>query len=167
MDYMNEASDLQNSSSWTQVTNRKHIKPPSNINQLQSHPPSVLNQLYSHPPSNINQLQLHPPSLLNPLKKHNQNSQGFRQNSPWRSKLKTVHGNAKSITYDNSIHSINPADINLVILGLSKDTSSESLISYVNNHNIKLLKCEVLTKSENAHLLSYKGSIRCSDYDTH
>lgn len=141
MDYMNEGSDLQNS--WTFVNKRHHYKPPSVLNQLKSHPPSVFNQ----------------------LQKQNQNSEGFRQNSAWRSKLKTVHGNAKSISSENSLSSITPADINLVIFGLSKDTSSDNLVSYVNNHDIKLLKCEVLTKSENAHSLSYKVSIRSSDYD--
>ena len=57
------------------------------------------------------------------------------------------------------------ADIHLVVYGLAKHVTSLQLSCFIENKDIKILGCDILTKYEGARSLSFKITIRSCDYE--
>ena len=78
----------------------------------------------------------------------------------WRQKANIVRGTAKCETGRESLS----ADIHLVLYGLAKHVTSLQLSRFIEHKGLKIGSCDLLTKYEGAHSLSFKIT-RSSEYD--
>ena len=79
----------------------------------------------------------------------------------WRQKANIVGGNAKCETGGESLS----ADIHLVIYELAKHVTSLQLSRFIEDEGLKIWSYDLLTKYEGPHSVSFKITIRSSEYE--
>ena len=79
----------------------------------------------------------------------------------WRQKANIVRGTAKCETGSESLS----ADVHLVVYGLAKHVTSLQLSRFIEDKGLKIGSCDLLTKYEGAHSLSFEITTRSSEYD--
>ena len=72
----------------------------------------------------------------------------------------TLYGTAQGQTNDLQL----AADIHLVAKGVGKQVTAIRLAEFLESRGMKVVDCELLTTYENARSLSYKVTIKASDY---
>ena len=79
----------------------------------------------------------------------------------WRQRLNILSGTASDESGCNSFS----ADIHLVAYGVAKQVTGIQLSHFLQERGLNVLRCDLLTKYENARSLAYKISIRSRDYE--
>ena len=78
-----------------------------------------------------------------------------------RQKANIVRGTAKCETGSEALS----ADVHLVVYGLAKHVTSLQLSRFIEDKGLKIGSCDLLTKYEGAHSLSFKITTMSSEYD--
>ena len=84
-----------------------------------------------------------------------------KSRTSWRQKANILRGTGKSDSESKMLS----ADVHLVVYGLAKQVTSLELSRFLESKGLKLLNCDLLTKYEGARSLSFKITIRSSDYE--